>query len=310
MPTLADMAGVSGTAKVSRRGQQLTQDALAQMAAQEEAQRRAAEWLLSQPDAIKAFLASLQQRVRGASLAELAENPAYVAQAQAGGGQAPMLRNLAADVVGAAGEFAPSRLDVATAGLGKLAALGGKAGMVAGAISDVTPAFLKNVKPPVEDISDVASSNFDHYRVLGNKTVPIDTLEGGVRESSASDIRRVDALKNKMQDQGGYIERLIVDDSGNVIEGQHRLEALRKIGVKNVPVVVIKDLEQGRNIEAMREAVRSVSSLHPDEVTGIIREALRSLDEYGTAEKALAETYLPPQFAKAYEAAVNAGMKQ
>ena len=134
MPTLADMAGVSGTAKVNSRGQQLKQDALAQMAAQEEAQRRAAEWLLSQPDAVKAFLASLQQRVRGASLAELAENPAYVAQAQAGGGQAPMLRNLAADIVGAAGEFAPSRLDVATAGLGKLAALGGKMGMVAGPI--------------------------------------------------------------------------------------------------------------------------------------------------------------------------------
>lgn len=132
MPSLADVAA-SGTANVSR-GQRLKQQAMADMTAQEAAQQRAVEWLMSQPDALRRFLQSLEQRVRGASLAELAENPEYVAAAQAGRGQGPLLQNLAADVVGAAGELAPSRMDLATGMMAKVPALAAKMGMVAGPI--------------------------------------------------------------------------------------------------------------------------------------------------------------------------------
>lgn len=132
MPSLADVAA-SGTANVSR-GQRLKQQAMADMTAQEAAQQRAVEWLMSQPDALRRFLQSLEQRVRGASLAELAENPEYVAAVQAGRGQGPLLQNLAADVVGAAGELAPSRMDLATGMMAKVPALAAKMGMVAGPI--------------------------------------------------------------------------------------------------------------------------------------------------------------------------------
>lgn len=246
MPTLADMAGVSGTAKVRSRGQQLTQDALAQMAAQEEAQRRAAEWLMSQPDAIKAFLASLQQRVRGASLAELAENPAYVAQAQAGGGQAPMLRNLAADVIGAAGEFAPSRLDVATAGLGKLATLGGKMGVAApmiAAVEGVTPSptmALSFHEGKTGEKSHLTAQQIGMAPVAMLKEIQGQKgeIRGQHRNRQGKDWEK---FKKDIAKRGIKEKILIIQEYGKpprIYEGNHRLDAAMELGMEFIPAEI------------------------------------------------------------------------
>lgn len=162
------------------------------------------------------------------------------------------------------------------------------------------------IRAASEDLHEVASANFSHGLPVGNKTVPIDTLGGGV-SSSPTEAGRVSKLVDQMGGPGGYIRRLIVDDAGNVVEGQHRLEALRQLGVKNVPVSVIKDLGRDFDTEAMRGAIKDAGIRHPDQVHGMVRSALEALHETGgDPAKALAEYEMPPQFQKPFEAAVNA----
>lgn len=102
-------------------------------------------------------------------------------------------------------------------------------------------AALRDVRPPRENISQVISANTNAGRVVGERFRPISELTGGV-SNAADDQRRVASLVDAMSGPEGYVERLIVDDAGNVIEGQHRLEALRKLGVTDVPVLEYKDL--------------------------------------------------------------------
>jgi hypothetical protein len=161
----------------------------------------------------------------------------------------------------------------------------------------------RTVRPPTDSIYDVANANFSHGAPIGNRTMPIDNLVGG---AGASEAARVQELAQKIAHPDGYISRLIVDDVGNVIEGQHRLSALRSLGEKTVPVSVIKDLERGLNTDAALNAVRSVGGLHPDHVHQIMRRALEAVRDSGSPAKALAEYSMPPQFQPHFEAALKA----
>ncbi len=160
----------------------------------------------------------------------------------------------------------------------------------------------RTVRPATDDLYDVANANFRHGMPSGNRTMPIDALSGG---AGAGEAARVQELAQKIAHPDGYISRLIVDDAGNVVEGQHRLSALRSLGEKTVPVSVIKDLERGLNADAANVAVRGVGGLHPDQVHGVIRSALEAANEAGGPAKAL-ENYSLPGFQNYFEAALKA----
>lgn len=117
---------------------------------------------------------------------------------------------------------------------------------------------LQDVRSPSSTaIRNAANGTFDGETKITNTTVDIDTLKGGV--SSGDSRQRIDDLKEQMQSPDGYIERLIVDDEGNVIEGQHRLVALQELGVKNVPVVQITEVRK-----ALPDADELIKQLHKD----------------------------------------------
>lgn len=162
------------------------------------------------------------------------------------------------------------------------------------------------VRAPREDIHDVAASNFTFGKPIGNKTVPIESLKGGVGPA-ANDAARVSDLAAKMQSQDGYIERLIVDDAGNVLEGQHRLDALRQIGQTQAPVTVIKDLSRGLDVDAMRGAVKqSAGPMRSDQVNQLVGHALDAIHEHGDPATAAANTVIPGQWDAPYKAALGA----
>lgn len=159
------------------------------------------------------------------------------------------------------------------------------------------------IRPAKENLHTVVDSNFNHAKVIGDSVVPINSLKGGT-SNTASELKRVDSLAEKMKSPDGYIERLIVDDAGNVIEGQHRLDALKKNGETEVPVTVIKDLERGYDIKGAKEALKN-SGLRSDQVNGVIKQSLELLHET-KGDFNLAKEYDIPGFEKPFQTVLTA----
>ena len=153
------------------------------------------------------------------------------------------------------------------------------------------------IKPPKEDLYEVADSNFSFGELVGNGTVPLSRLSGGI--SSGDNPARIKELVEKMKGPDGYIERLIVDADGNVIEGQHRLAALRQMNVKDVPVYVIKDRAD------MLAAVNSLGGLPKEHARQVVDETLRMIRESGSPGAARAEFEFPAGLERYFDAALS-----
>jgi hypothetical protein len=162
---------------------------------------------------------------------------------------------------------------------------------------------IKDIRPAKENLYDVMNANFIGGKIIGDRTVPIDSLFGGIG-NEIGDIRRVNNLADKISSPNGYIERLIVDDAGNVIEGQHRLDALRKIGVNDVPVTVIRDSKKDFPSAIVEKAIQESQPMRSDNVNQLLSYISNALaDEGGDMTKLM--QYEPP---KGYEAAWKAGI--
>lgn len=155
------------------------------------------------------------------------------------------------------------------------------------------------VKPPKEDIYSVADANFSMGIPSGNKTVKIGTLQGSM-SSAAGDAERVKKLAGQMSADGGYIERLIVDQNGNVIEGQHRLNALRSLGVTDIPVSVIQDASPTYDLLMKSGKLRSE---HARQIVGDSADMLKS--EGGDVSAVLSGYDLPKGYEQYFMDAVN-----
>jgi hypothetical protein len=168
----------------------------------------------------------------------------------------------------------------------------------------VERAALK-VKPPSDNIAVVKSANFEYPKIIGNQTLKINDVSGGVRMSDPYERKRVEALAQKMSSPNGYISRIIVDHKNNVIEGQHRLEALRHLGIEDVPVYKIEDLSDTMPVASMESALNAVAPIHPDHVNQLISHALEDIAENGIDH---ARTLDYGKYQKFYDAALDAAM--
>ena len=161
----------------------------------------------------------------------------------------------------------------------------------------------KEVRPPSDDVYEVAESNFNYPRMVGNQTVPIDQIQGGVALDQASEVKRVDSLANQIASDEGYISRIIVDQNNNVVEGQHRLEALRKLGVKEVPVYKIEDMGETFPVIKMEAAVQKAQPMRAEQASQIVKQVMDTIAETGSVQRAY-ELEIPG-FQKGYLAALN-----
>jgi hypothetical protein len=160
------------------------------------------------------------------------------------------------------------------------------------------------VKPPTDDVYEVMDATFDYAKLGGNKTLPIDQLTGGVRMTDPKEVKRVKELAEKISSPDGFVSRIIVDDLGNVLEGQHRLEALRLLGEKNVPVSVIEDLSNKYDIPAMKKALEG--KFRSDETRQLLKHSIDTLEEAGSIDKALSDFAMPARYQKPFEDAIKA----
>ncbi len=178
-------------------------------------------------------------------------------------------------------------------------------GAVPGVMGDITGAMPRlAVRPASEDVGEVINANFTHGRDLGPKTVSLSSLNGGVDLAQPSGKRRVDALAADISGPNGYISRPIVDTEGNVIEGQHRIEALRQLGVQRIPVHVVEDIAKGIDVTALRDAIRAAQPMHRDQAYQLSQHLLEAAAEHGSPRAA--QVALEPP--NGYEVGWNAGL--
>jgi hypothetical protein len=187
---------------------------------------------------------------------------------------------------------------------------GGVVGMAgggrAGALKSIGEIFIGKsrvkVRPPSDNVANVRDANFQYPRTIGNQNVNIGDLNGGVRFDK-QESQRVNQLADKIVSPDGYISRIIVDHDNNVVEGQHRLEALRKLGATEVPVYKIEDLADTMPIAQMESAIRSVGAIHSDHSHQLMQHVLNDIAEHGIDG---AREMDAGAFQKFYDAALDA----
>jgi len=154
--------------------------------------------------------------------------------------------------------------------------------------TNIKPVPSIKVLPAPENVIDVLDANF-HYgaykgKLLGRQTVKVADLKGGVIGLKNPRVwDRIKELAEAIGSPTGFIRRLIIDTQGNVIEGQHRLEALRFLKRKTAPVFIIEDLAPGVDIEALGRAVDRAQSMRSDQRHQLLTNVFESIKEDGTA---------------------------
>lgn len=162
-----------------------------------------------------------------------------------------------------------------------------------------------DARPPSESVSRAMDATFNHGRVVGDRTVPLSSLTGGVALDDPAQAARVARLADNIAGQDGYFARPIVDTDGNVIEGQHRLEALRQLGATDVPVHVVQDLGKGVDEAGLNGAIDAAQKMHPDQRHQLVRNLLEVKADEGSPA-AVREAYDPPAgFERAWNAALD-----
>ena len=173
-----------------------------------------------------------------------------------------------------------------------------------GGVAQSAPKALP-IKPARENMATVLGANTNGGKVAGDEMVSIDSLTGGAANSTRGQ-SAVDDIAAKMSGPDGFIERLIVDQDGNVVEGAHRLDALRKLGIKDVPITRIVDPTANVDVLPIEAAIRSAGPLHSDHVNQIVSQVGEMLSEVGgDPSKILSEFELPKGFEKHFKAAID-----
>lgn len=165
-------------------------------------------------------------------------------------------------------------------------------------------AGVKDVRPPSEDVHEVVQASFTHGKVIGPEIAAMKDIHHVAVGSDYT--ARVAALAAKIAGPNGYISRPIVDDEGNVLEGQHRTGAMELLGATHIPITRVVDLARGQPIDAMEAAIKKAGPLHPDQRHQIMGQVLDMIHETGSAKQALDEFEFPAQFEPHFRAALQA----
>tara|TARA_R110000782_G_scaffold103381_4_gene190850 strand:+ start:90 stop:3440 length:3351 start_codon:yes stop_codon:yes gene_type:complete len=152
---------------------------------------------------------------------------------------------------------------------------------------------MPEIIPTKDSVQSVLDSNYTMGREIGDQMMPMSKIQTSM-SVAADDSARASQLAKDISSDGGYIERILVDTEGNVIEGQHRAEAMRALGHQEMPVTVLQDLTEvtdsltanGLRQEHSRQVVNDVSDMlnrGDSSADYDVGEGLR--DHYNTAEE-------------------------
>ena len=109
------------------------------------------------------------------------------------------------------------------------------------------------VQPESETVTvpnqESIDASLDDFEVLpGIRRVPMSQFVGfGERGVQADRNRRVEQLRDEIQESGEIVPLILVEDNEGlyVLEGGHRADALAQLGVDEFPAMVVRDLSEG-----------------------------------------------------------------
>jgi len=101
-----------------------------------------------------------------------------------------------------------------------------------GATKKIDNVYSFNTKKELEDFYQGIQKNIHQY----NKLECINKL----KEIEETIIERVQVIIDKLRKDKFWIKRIVIEESGLVLDGHHRLAAAKALGLKQVPVVVVK----------------------------------------------------------------------
>lgn len=151
-------------------------------------------------------------------------------------------------------------------------------------------------------LREIATAQYSTpYALDPMQNVPLSSLKGAHFGAG-----KVAPLADEIR-ANGWIEPLVVDRAGNVIEGQHRLRALQQLGVQDVPVHRIREILPDDAASAIQSAAKG-AGIHREQAAALTREIAEIIDKEGVGELGL---YDPPRgFEKAWAAAVAEAQKR
>lgn len=165
---------------------------------------------------------------------------------------------------------------------------------------------LPKIVASTDDPHEVADATYEYNKVHGHALLPIDKVFGGVNMNYPDQRKRVEELKEKIaHPEHGYVSRLIVDTDGNVVEGQHRFQALKELGATHVPAHVIEDIAKDVNHADLHNAIRSAGGISSDHAHQIAENALEALADSGSVDKVREEYSAPRGFERHWNAALD-----
>jgi hypothetical protein len=164
------------------------------------------------------------------------------------------------------------------------------------ALEKVTQPF--EVRPMSEvKLHDIGQASYTTpYRIDPVSNVPLSSLKGAHFSPE-----KVGPLADTIS-QNKWIEPLVVDRDGNVIEGQHRLRALQKLGVNSVPVHRLREIGTPQQINELVDAARGAGKIHREQGQQIADQLAKIIDEEGVA--ALDSYEAPRGFEAPWNAAI------
>jgi len=174
-------------------------------------------------------------------------------------------------------------------------------------ISQIIPIPAKII-PPRDNMRMILDGCFNYGIIVGPEMADINTLEGGVELSDPQEVSRIDKLIKDISSPSGYFERILVEANGSVLEGQHRLEAARKLGWPQVPILRVADFSQIYNVMAMEQSAMNIGKLNHDRAFYLVREAIECIQKSGSPQKALADYEMSPDLQLAWEAVMQSAM--
>ena len=153
-----------------------------------------------------------------------------------------------------------------------------------------------------EDLHEIGQANYaGPYTIDPVQSMPLSQLSG-----SAFRQDKVGPLADKIK-ANGWLEPIVVDGSGNIIEGQHRFRALQQLGVPDAPVHRIREAVSPDVYYSIRDAAASGQKMHQDHAGQIANQIAEIIGEEGP--QALHEYEAPRGFEKGWAAAVQAAQK-
>jgi hypothetical protein len=166
------------------------------------------------------------------------------------------------------------------------------------------------IKSSTDDIQEVAAAN-DLMAGQENINVPANELKPLINLGDPKERKRVDKLKEKILSEDGFISRVIVDGKNNVVEGQHRVQAMKELGYDLIPAVQLKSADDFIPDSASLDKVMRDAGLASSDKRNQARQLIAEIinDEKGDVEK-LREYEAPTGIKEVWSAAIEEVIRQ